>query len=179
MTKLFVQDGCLGNWAQRKTIHGDQLSSQTQISQWVPTSETDWTTVHVTNITSNFYTSDFRFKFEFESDNGNNFYLDNINIYEGAPSDDIVGLDEAVVTELNAYPNPTDDELNISYFVNTGEVTNVRLLDVSGKEALSHKVVSQAGKNVIVLDTNPLANGVYIAEVEVQGVKYQMRVIVQ
>jgi hypothetical protein len=76
----------------------------------------DWQTVHMTNVTTSYWVNNFRFKFRFESDGGNNIYIDDINIYSGAPSDALVtvGLDENLqLQNAVVFPNPAEDEVNL------------------------------------------------------------------
>jgi hypothetical protein len=114
---VFITSNCGDNWVQRKTIGGSQLSSLTSTSSWTPTSETDWTTVHMTNVTSDYWNDNFRYKFKFEGENGNNIFIDDINMYSGSPSDNIVlGLtDLGDIEQLNVFPNPTEGELNLQF----------------------------------------------------------------
>lgn len=178
--KVFITQSCEDTWVQRKTIHGDALSSITTSGPWIPTTDSDWTTVHVTNITSAFFMGDFRFKFIFESDNGNNMYLDNINLYQGAPSDDLIlGLGEMELTELNVFPNPTDGDLNLEFNLNNAHVTKFTIIDLTGKEIESHTVSGQAGKNVAFMNVNTLSSGVYFLRINVDGTSQQLRFVIQ
>jgi PKD repeat protein len=180
--KVFVTKSCEDTWVQRKTIHGDALSPLTSSSAWVPSTDADWTTVHMTNVTSSYFVGDFRFKFEFESDGGNNFYLDNINLYQGAPSDDIVsgvGLAEMEISNASLYPNPTDGELNVEFDLNNAQATELTILDLTGKQLNSYSVSGQSGKNSAFIDVNTLASGVYFLKINVEGISHQMRFIIQ
>jgi len=178
--KVYVTESCEDNWVQRKTIHGDALSPLTSSVSWVPSSDADWTTVHMTNITDTYYVGDFRFKFVFESDFGNNMYLDNINLYQGTPSDDIIsGLGEMELTDTQLYPNPTDGEINVEFNLSNSQVTQLSILDLTGKEIESHSVNGQPGKNVAFLNVNALSSGVYFLKIKVEGVSHQMRFVIQ
>ncbi|MDG1776985.1 MAG: S8 family serine peptidase [Crocinitomicaceae bacterium] len=163
--RLYIAEDCEEDWTIRKTLHGNMLSSSTQNSNWYPSSnEVDWTTVHVTNITSTYFSGGFKFKFAFESDGGNNFYLDNINLYEGAPSDDIIA---AGVSELNAienlilYPNPVEHELNVQFNSLEPGLVNVSIQNLQGKRVQQHKVLTNPGSNLVMLSTGDLATGIY------------------
>ena len=136
----------------------------------------------MTNITDAYFVGDFRFKFEFESDGGNNFYLDNINLYQGAPSNDIVsgvGLSEMELSNASLYPNPTDGELNIEFDLNGAQATELTILDLTGKQLASYSVSGQSGKNSAFIDVNTLSSGVYFLKINVEGLSHQMRFIIQ
>ena len=171
--KLHITKDCGDNWAVRRTILFS-ISSPVQSSSFTPSSESDWTTVHVTNITSSYLVDNFRYKFSFEGGGGNNFYLDNINIYEGAPSDDIVDgtagiVENSGVNGLSIYPNPVDKELSIDFAVANAQKVVLTVQDVSGKITQRHLVNANAGSNVVLMDTQNLSSGVYFIEVATGG----------
>jgi PKD repeat protein len=161
--RVFVSNDCEASWVIRKTLHGFQLSSDQQSTPFTPSSEDDWTTIHMTNISSNFFVDKFRCKFQFQSGEGNNFYLDNINIYEGIPSDELVSLskEQLTVLGLNVYPNPADEELNIAFTVANEDIIQFKVQDVSGKQLKSYTIKALSGFNHILIDTKDLASGMY------------------
>lgn len=173
--KVFVSNDCGAGWAQRKTLCNTVLGSATSSSAYTPSSQADWETVHMTNITSSYFTENFRYKFEFESDGGNNFYIDDINIYEGAPSDVLVAdivENGATIEGLSVYPNPTDNELNVRFSIANAENAYLTIQDVSGKTVQNHLLKANAGANLVMMNTSTLAQGMYFMQVRV-GATYQ------
>jgi hypothetical protein len=165
--KVFVTNNCSETWVQRKTIHGYQLSPIDVNSSWSPSSQADWTTVHVTNITAAYFVDNFRFKFEFEGQGGNNFYLDDINLYAGPPSNtNVLGItEEGEISELSVYPNPTDAELNVRFSVSSNQITLLSIQDITGKIASKYVVNAASGSNNVIMDTENLAAGVYFISI--------------
>lgn len=162
--KVFITGDCGDTWVQRKTLTGNQLGSQAVATSWKPTSQADWVTVHMTNVTSTYFQQNFRAKWRFEGNGGNNFYLDDINLYNGAPSNEVVlGIQEedALLNGAIVYPNPASDELNVEYSSATTEKMWIMLIDNHGKQVQSHQINSNAGKNLVMLDTQALAAGKY------------------
>jgi PKD repeat protein len=161
--KVFISNDCGSSWVQRKTLSGSQLSSLTASTAWTPASATDWTTVHMTNVTSDYWVDNFRYKFRFEGNNGNNFYLDDINIYPSAPSSDIVLGVENVgsIEEINLFPNPAENQINLHYSVQEPSDAYVQLIDLTGKVVQQHKIKSSVGSNLVLLDTQEVAAGSY------------------
>jgi hypothetical protein len=161
--KVYISKNCGDTWVQRRTMHGDILSSYVVASQWIPSFQSDWATVHMTNITSDFFVENFRFKFRFEGNGGNNFFIDDINIYPGAPSDDLVlGLtNDMQFSELSIYPNPTDQEVNVRFTLPEALSLRVDICDLSGK-VVSHANINGApGINIVTIPTGSLASGAY------------------
>lgn len=179
--KVFITNDCGSSWAQRKTLHGGLLSDDVSSSNWTPTAA-DWITVHMTNITNTYFVDNFRAKFSFESDGGNNFYLDNINLYSGAPSEELVAEIDAIdanVNDVTLYPNPVDNELNVSFSLTDANQTTVTIQDVSGKIIQSHNINGAAGSNLVMMDTNELATGMYFLNIIVAGQQRSVQFVVK
>ena len=179
--KVFLTKDCGENWVQRKTLSGNAFSSTVVSTSWTPTSQADWVTVHMINVTTDYLVNDFRYKFRFESDGGNNFYLDDINIYSGSPSDELVSgiAEEGEIAELALFPNPTDGEVNVRFAINNNEAAVLTVQDVSGKVVKSHMVNALAGSNLVILDTQELAAGSYFLNIRVAGVQKTLQFIVK
>jgi PKD repeat protein len=161
--KVFITGDCGENWVQRKTLGGSQLSSIALATAWKPSSQADWATVHMTNVTSNYFEQNFRVKFRFEGEGGNNFYLDDINLYGGSPSNTIVlGVNEDQnLNNITLYPNPVQDELSVEYTATSASELTVSIVDMAGKLIQAHRIQSNAGQNIIMMDTKDLAAGKY------------------
>jgi PKD repeat protein len=166
--KVFITSNCGDNWVQRKTIGGSQLSSLTSTSSWTPSTETDWTTVHMTNVTTEYWNDNFRYKFKFEGENGNNIFIDDINMYSGSPSDNIVlGLtDLGDIEQLNVFPNPTEGELNLQFSLNAAQFVKIQLQDICGKIVQDHTINAAIGSNLVMMDTQTLAAGTYFLAIQ-------------
>lgn len=162
--KVFITGDCGNTWVQRKTLTGSQLGSQAVATSWKPSSQADWVTVHMTNVTSTYFQQNFRAKWRFEGNGGNNFYLDDINLYSGSPSNTIVLGAEALaetVSGIQVFPNPASAELNLEFTASKAEKMNVVLTDANGKQVQWNEIHSNAGKNLVMLDTQSLAAGTY------------------
>ena len=163
--KLFITKDCGEVWDVRKTLTATTMSgSNVATSQWTPT-PADWITVHVTNVTSAYWNENFRFKFQFTAGGGNNVYIDDINIYAGAPSDDIVlGLNDfGSFQDINLFPNPAENELQISFSSQTGNnPLEFTITDLSGKMIKSIPVNAHEGSNLVFIETSDLSAGTYL-----------------
>lgn len=166
--KVFITGDCGDTWVQRKTLGGNQLSTLVTTSSWKPTSQADWVTVHVTNVTSNYFSQNFKFKFRFEGEGGNNFYLDDINLYAGSSSNEIVlGINELneSINDISLYPNPTDGELNVSFSASKNKDMQFQVLDITGKIIQNNLVNAVQGSNLVLLDTQIFAAGSYFLKI--------------
>ncbi len=166
--KVFISNDCGEDWAQRKTLGGNSLSSQASVTSWAPSSQADWTTIHMTNVTSSYFADNFRMRFRFEGEGGNNFYLDDINLYEGSPSDDIiVGIPESDQDlQMNLYPNPTDGDISIDFTMLQAEKMNAQIIDLQGKVVAVYQIHASEGSNKVIIDTDGLSKGSYIIQLK-------------
>ena len=165
--KVYISKDCGDNWVQRKTLQGNSLSSLTASTSWTPQSAEDWVTIHMVNITPEYFVQPFRFKFEFEGSGGNNFYLDDINLYQGSPSNDLI-LETQLLgdfEEMKVFPNPTDGDLHVSFSSNTASSSYVSVRDLTGKEIERYPVHVASGKNLVVIDMSDLAKGTYFISI--------------
>lgn len=182
--KVMITNNCGNSWTVRKTIQGSLLSNQQSTSAWTPASIDDWVTVHMTNVTSSYWVENFRYKFRFESDGGNNLYIDDINIYAGTPSDDIITADASIseldqVSGLAAYPNPTDGDLSVRFDVSTTQQMNVNVTDLTGKVLQVNTVNANQGTNVVIISTSDFASGVYFLNVASGNTMKTIQFVVQ
>lgn len=165
--KFYISKDCGETWVLRKNIHGDGLSDVVSTSSYTPAGEEDWYTVDVTNINADYYVSDFRFKFVFESDNGNNIYIDNINMYPSSMSD-IQSSSSA--NTLIVYPNPSSDLTTIELSAKEGIDYDITVLNTLGQQV--DEVYSGAlsnGLNKIQYNAADLSKGIYVVRIESEG----------
>lgn len=178
--KVYLTKDCGDSWEVRKTIHGSSLSSLTSTSSWTPTAD-DWVTIHMTNVTSIFWEENFRFKFRFEGDGGNNIYLDDINIYSGAPSDVIIlgTEDSEVFSNATLFPNPADEEVNVSFNTTTNQPVSVVITDLLGNIVQQHSIKAITGNNLVSLSTEELSNGMYMVRLTGSSTQKTLQFVVK
>ena len=165
--QVYISGNCGDFWSLRKTIANNNLSPLTASTSWKPTQISDWLTVHVTNVTSTYFTENFKAKFSFKGEGGNNFYLDDINLYAGAPSDNLVlGIDEVIDFEnFSLYPNPTDAELNVQFNIKKQESLRFEIQDLAGKFIRQHFILANEGTNLVSFETAELSKGMYLLKI--------------
>lgn len=165
--KVYFSEDCGSTWDVRKTLTASTMSgTSTATTTWTPTS-TDWVTVHMTNLLSNYWNTNFRYRFEFKGGGGNNVYVDDINIYAGGPSDQIVstvGLDEINLQDISLYPNPADNEVYVRFTSPTSSAMSVVVTDLSGKQLQKHAIQATEGSNLVFVSTSDLAAGSYLLQ---------------
>lgn len=177
--RIMVSRNCGVNWIQRLVIEGSDLPTVSGNfgSQFIPNSPSDWTEVEITNISPVYFTEDFRFRFEFTSHNGNNIYIDNINLYDPTT----VGLEGIdFMQSLNLFPNPTSENLTINFDLTHGEKMAIDILDITGRLVLPvSEGFTPAGKQSLDANVTSLAPGIYFVRLQVGNQQIVRRFAVQ
>lgn len=172
--RVYFSSNCGSDWQQRAIRSATQMVSGTSnpnvTTSWTPTMA-DWKTVHIpfnSTTYAAYLTESFRYKFHFTANGGNNIFIDDINIYNGEPSDEIVyaGIKntENVMKDISLFPNPNDGELNISFSLESTQQVTLKVMDISGKELKSTVVNGNTGENIILMDNSDFAAGLYFVQ---------------
>lgn len=178
--RVYITKNCGTQWTNRLSLRGNSLGTETSSSSWTPSSKSDWTTIHMTNITGPYWVDNFRFKFEFESNGGNNLYLDDINIYSGPSSDDPLSIDsEDLIKSFRVYPNPADKMANVTFSLENNQNVNVSIVNMMGQTIQSNDIQAQSGENMVMLNTENIQSGVYLVNVNIGGSQQVKRLIIK
>ncbi len=178
--QVSISRDCGATWQVRKTLTGSLLGNETAGSNWTPASTEDWETVTMGNITSQYWIDNFMVKFEFESDGGNNLYIDDINIFAGGPENDPLGVEQNdMIHAFYIYPNPAGNITNVTFATGNTQEVEVSLIDMMGQAVQINTLQAQKGKNTIKIDTKNIDSGVYFVKLNVGGVNQTKRLIIQ
>ena len=136
---------CGATWQNAYSKSGNNLSTSTGTitSNFIP-SDDQWRTetVDLSDITDK---DDVVIRFEFRSGYGNNVWIDNVKVMNGT---DI----EEIANDVNVYPNPATDMINIT---TPDNVLRVEIFNMQGQ-----LVKAEAGE-VNQISVKDLANGIY------------------
>jgi PKD repeat protein len=138
--------------------------------EYVPTEDNHWLSKEID--ISRYEKFDLLVKFEFTSKNGNNIYIDNVNL----------GNVELGLNPINSrygfeiYPNPSNQNALVS-ITTQKELSNgtVTVSDISGREV--QKINLQG--NSITLETKALDSGLYFITIEKEGITATKRLIIE
>jgi sporulation protein YlmC with PRC-barrel domain len=67
--------------------------------------------------------------------------------------------------DLNLFPVPANDHLNVTFNSVSEEQTSVQLLNMLGKQVYTYTSKSNGGLNEIQIDLNGITPGIYFIEV--------------
>ena len=159
--RIAVSRDCGDTWSIRRQLQGNSFPTHTPTNAiFVPTEPEDWQYELIDNILPNYLVEDFRIRFEFFSDRGNNLYIDDINIAAEA-----VGIEEALKRSLafSVFPNPVENTSTINFELFTDEQVKIDVIDMLGKEV--QQIANQqltAGKHTFNLQKGNLTHGIYM-----------------
>lgn len=175
--RVYVSRNCGDSWQIRYQKTGSSLAtvSGTQGSPFTPSSEADWELIDV-NLSSYENDEHVMVKFRGTSDEGNNIYIDDIQI-----SGPLAVADQSFGFEFSVGPNPVVDEAQITLEVANTEVYQVTLMDVAGKQIASlHNGQLSTGKHAFTVSNQLLTNaGVYLVQVDNGLGKQVQKLVVQ
>jgi PKD repeat protein len=160
--ELYVSKTCGEYWLLRWDDEdvAEWPTAPNQNSSFVPNGSDQWAFEEIANIPSSYSVENFRFKFVFTSDGGNNLYLDDININGGA----FVGVEEQLADEdvLTVLPNPASERAEV-LVRSSGGLATVELLDVLGQRlrTLLHGELA-SGARRLDMDLSGMAPGIYL-----------------
>ena len=159
--RFYISRDCGETWALRKNIHGDELSEEQTGAPYVPESKDEWKEVSITNIFSDYYVSNFRFKIQFENQIGNDIYIDDINMYPASMSS-LIQDDQQF--EFSVFPNPANKSIRLIYDNEKQENITISIVDMLGKSVMNPMVQNSANTN-FDLDISHLVPGLYLVNV--------------
>jgi hypothetical protein len=157
---VLVSDDCGANWSNVYSNAGSMLATAPPVaSAYVPdlNDETQWRT-EVINLTA-FAKPQVLVKFVVTNDNGNNIYIDDVNLTQSTS----VGLVNQNKNNIgfDVFPNPTNGEVTLKLNAANSGKTFISVLNTLGQVVFEKHVNMLSGINTIQIDTKDFAVGVY------------------
>jgi PKD repeat protein len=172
--QLSFSYNCGESWIPRWTRSGASLSTAGILSVNFTPNASQWV-LHTTGAMSNLTQKpNVRFKFENKSDRGNNTYIDEINI-----TGTIVNIDEAddVQTGFTLWPNPSDGETRLQFFLSSTQKVKISITDVLGRNInnLLEQTLQEGDHNFMIPAMTP---GIYFIDLIVNNKHHARRLII-
>ncbi len=160
--QLFISNNCNNTWLQRLNILSPALETAAMTAiPFSPANSSEWKQVSAL-IPTSYMTSSFRFKFVYTSNGGNNIYIDDINLDVNAG---MIGLDE-INSTFQLYPNPANEQINISFTLTETKKIKVSILNVLGQTAYDNEIETYSeGEHTITINSNGIPAGMYFIKI--------------
>ncbi len=88
-------------------------------------------------------------------------------------------IDEAVLGEMNLYPNPAENLLTIEFYVSGKMDVEFTIFNATGQLVKSEQKTFAGGMNKVQTDISSLSSGVYVAELQSASGKEMKRFVVR
>ena len=160
--RVYVSTNCGLSWSQRYSKSGATLSTgaATTSSNFVP-GAAEWRTetVSISNVLNS---TNVRIKFTFESEGGNNIYIDNINI--SGPTG--INVPDAGIQHFDVYPNPIQEQSIVTFSLDHSQKVNLQLFDMTGRviAEIFSGTLSEGAHQFPVQGNNFLLSGMYFVK---------------
>lgn len=177
--RIYVSNTCGETWNLRKQIKGSTTlpTVPDQTASFTPTSPDQWQLAEITNISTSYLVSDFRFKFWFTGDGGNDLWIDDINI-NGVP----VGMEELSTTgaSMQVVPNPINEEGTLVVDLASATRAQVDVLDPTGRVVRTIQSGElNAGAHRWPLSVAGLSSGAYLVRLRTEQGQQVQRFVKQ
>lgn len=173
--EIMVSDNCGGNWTTVYTAAGANLTTLPPVSSpYVPdpSDASHWRTETIT--LTGYNKSSLIFKFVATNGNGNNLYIDNVNLAQTGP----VGIKniEQNAAQFVLFPNPANAQVQLSLSDNAG-AAQIIVMNALGQVVIS-KMLS-AKENTLTLDVKQLPAGAYLVNVKTAQGESTKKLLIQ
>ncbi len=160
--RIFTSTDCGETWDFKKTVNSNSSlpTAPPQESSFVPQGPDNWQLITVDNIPAEERTENFRFQLEFRSNEGNNIYVDDINLI----TDITIGTSDAdqKYASINLFPNPSSGNTTLLVDLKTGGLVEADLRDALGRKVLQiSKGYFTEGQHMMEFNISGLAPGIY------------------
>ncbi|PBQ31846.1 hypothetical protein CNR22_08715 [Sphingobacteriaceae bacterium] len=159
--EVFASMDCGATWTNFYSAHGSTLSTTAPVSNtvYVPGSSDEWRTENITF--PGYNKPNVLVKFVVTNNNGNNLYLDNINLLQlESPT---VGIPKITTSRSSMvlYPNPSTGVTNLIVSSGRSSDATVTVINALGQVVYNKTTNLTAGSTTLQVDLKNLADGIY------------------
>ncbi len=174
--KIYGTTDCGESWTLFKTITSDDLAGDETATQAFEPEQADWKNKTIT-VYPFFQTNNttFRFKMVFESQGGNNLFLDNINLFTASQLN-VIQTSQA--ENLSVYPNPTQNVVTLNYSSYSNQDVTISIYNSLG-EIVETSYIGElkVGENKFNLDLSPYQKGIYYVNINGDQISKTIKLI--
>jgi PKD repeat protein len=159
--QLYMTNNC-STWIQRINLVSPALeTAPVTTTSFVPANTGQWKQASA-SIPGTYLTSNFRFKFVYSSNGGNNVYIDDVNLDVNAGVADL----EDINTTFQLFPNPANENVNIVFTLAVTKKLNISILNVLGQAIYeTGRETYSDGSHSVSLNIKDVSAGMYFVKV--------------
>ena len=163
--EVMVSNNCGSSWTNVYSSSGYTLATALPMPMAYLPDVNDISQWQTVTINLNGYNSaSVLVKFVVTNDNGNNLYIDNVNLNQTQP----VGLikETKLSNQVSIFPNPTSGNATLRVFSLSSGKSKLILINTMGQIVSSKTIDLFSGNNNILIDTKEFSNGIYSVVLE-------------
>ena len=163
--EVMVSNNCGSSWTNVYSSSGYTLATALPMPMAYLPDVNDISQWQTVTINLNGYNSaSVLVKFVVTNDNGNNLYIDNVNLNQTQP----VGLikETKLSNQVSIFPNPTSGNATLKVFSLTSGKSKLILINTMGQIVSSKTIDLFSGNNNLLIDTKEFSNGIYSVVLE-------------
>ncbi len=161
---VLISSDCGATWTNVYSKAGQILATTGVVaSSFSATTAQDWITETVIFPTA-FAVPNVLVKFKVTNDNGNNLYLDNINLLQ--PSTVGVAKNSKNNSGVSIFPNPANNETTLTVNSDNTSASTLKVVNSIGQTVYAKQITVNAGANNFKIDTKEFAAGIYFVIVD-------------
>ncbi len=163
--EVMVSNNCGSSWTNVYSSSGYTLATALPMPMAYLPDVNDISQWQTVTINLNGYNSaSVLVKFVVTNDNGNNLYIDNVNLNQTQP----VGLikETKLSNQVSIFPNPTSGNATLKVFSLSSGKSKLILINTMGQIVSSKTIDLFSGNNNILIDTKEFSNGIYSVVLE-------------
>jgi PKD repeat protein len=176
--RVYISNDCGMSWSLRAQLRGvtDLPTAPLTETAFVPEGADQWQEVVITNFSASYFAPNFRFKFQLINDNGNNIFIDDINLTMSP-----VGIDDLLINTLDVelFPNPARSHTQLVLNLQAANLVSYNIMDVQGKIIAEQSLGNlPAGEHRIQIKTSDFASGMYLLKVQSEDKQNTLKLFV-
>lgn len=170
---VFYSTNCGDVWTQRFSKKGINLRTAANTTASFTPASGEWATATI-NLVSGTISGkpNVRFKFQFKNVNGNNIYIDDINLSGTVGNQELLGLQY----DFEAFPNPSRGAVQVNMNFVKSQRVGLALCDVTGREVYSSTFEAQSGRFQTELPNQDIS-GLYFLTVRLEEGQFTKRIV--
>lgn len=168
--EVMASTDCGNTWTTVWTGTGSDLAvNQVPVTTeyLVPAAE-DW--MPVTSYLAGYNNANVLVKFVATNKNGNNLYIDNINIGSNSIPDGLINNSPSKV-DVSVYPNPSNGLANVRVNSVISQNAKLTVTNAMGQLVLQKQLKLNTGTNNTMVDLSQLADGIYTVSIDAESGK--------
>ncbi|MEI6019595.1 MAG: T9SS type A sorting domain-containing protein [Bacteroidota bacterium] len=163
--EVMASKDCGATWTSIWNASGSNLatSQSPNANEYVSPAIEDWSNI-ITNLPG-FNNTSVLVKFVTTNNNGNNLYIDNINLSSSSIPDGIAKNNQNALG-VNVYPNPNSGIANVQITSRLNQVAKLRVMNALGQVVFEKQLNLTLGTNNSMLDLGGISEGIYTISIE-------------